>query len=148
MSEKFRAQRKIPMSPIAVASMKNDLGREYKKVKIGGRKRICWLCTKLKFRTASNKYVESSWMCNHCKVCLCIDCSEIFHAIKLCWKLSMCITVIPKIIQLLVFSLRNLHLDIFKKKALFGAIQSWLTSSQYKILVVHCRWSELESLRL
>lgn len=51
----------------------------HKKMKIAGRKRICQQCRRHNRKTASNRYVESSWECTFCNVCLCANCFGPYH---------------------------------------------------------------------
>ncbi|CAL1285318.1 unnamed protein product [Larinioides sclopetarius] len=52
----------------------------HQKVKIKGRKQTCKRCSKLKRKTAANYYVQSSYMCNTCQICLCVTCFGAYHS--------------------------------------------------------------------
>ncbi|GBL88665.1 hypothetical protein AVEN_219269-1 [Araneus ventricosus] len=52
----------------------------HQKVKIKGRKQTCKRCTKLKRKTAANYYVQNSYMCNTCQICLCVSCFGVYHS--------------------------------------------------------------------
>ncbi|GBN58679.1 PiggyBac transposable element-derived protein 4 [Araneus ventricosus] len=53
--------------------------KSHKRIKIDGRKKRCIRCISLKRKTISNRAIESSWTCEICQVCLCVNCFGPYH---------------------------------------------------------------------
>ncbi|GBL95338.1 PiggyBac transposable element-derived protein 4 [Araneus ventricosus] len=63
----------------SIATSTRIISHKHERVKIQGRKRVCRHCSSLKIKTLGNHAVESTWICQACKVCLCINCFEPYH---------------------------------------------------------------------